>query len=101
MRNFRFHDIASQVYADAVGWYASKGSNVGAKFEAAFDRAIAAIRAMPESYGTIDGRHRWCPIKKSMYGVVYRVTPDEILVVGVAHVRQQPTELTGAAGAEG
>jgi plasmid stabilization system protein ParE len=92
MRNLRYDPVAYREYIEALDWYASKGGSVGAKFDAAFDRAIVAIRAMPELYGTVDGTHRWCPIKKSSYGVVYRVTPDEIVVVGVPHNRQRAAD---------
>jgi plasmid stabilization system protein ParE len=62
------------------------------RFERATAAAVERIAARPELYARADERHRVCPIRRSQYLIVYRYEPanDEVVVVAVAHVSQDP-----------
>jgi plasmid stabilization system protein ParE len=77
---------------EAVGWYEARSPQAARRFEGAAAAAIERIAARPELYALADERHRLCPIRRSQYLIVYRYEPtnEEVLIVAVAHVSQDP-----------
>ncbi len=77
---------------EAVAWYDARSSLAGRRFEEQVAAALERLEAQPEMYALIDDRHRLCPIRRSQYLIVYRYDPGsaEVLVIAVAHARQDP-----------
>jgi plasmid stabilization system protein ParE len=77
---------------EAVAWYEARSPQAARRFEDAVIVALERIAAMPEMYALVDDQHRLCPVRRSQYLIVYRydANGDEIVVVAVAHAKQDP-----------
>jgi plasmid stabilization system protein ParE len=77
---------------EAVAWYEARAPHVARRFEETVADALERIAGMPEMYALVDERHRVCPLRRSQYLLVYRYERDvdEVVVVAVAHAKQDP-----------
>jgi plasmid stabilization system protein ParE len=88
MANVSLTAVARAEFKSAFGWHAERGMDVAERFQAAFDKVIDLLRTFPEIGALLDDRHRYFKVQKFSYGVVYRVTPDGVEVIGVPHDHQ-------------
>jgi plasmid stabilization system protein ParE len=84
------HAAAEAEYEAALDWYLARSPRAAAGFEAAVERALDFIGTFPEACPRCDDQHRYCPLRRYSYGLVYRVDGDRVLVVAVPHDRQLP-----------
>ena len=91
-RPIRFGEPASDEFRDAVQWYESRRRGLGADFFDAVVTAIEAIQANPEigPQRLSDGKTRRILLDKFPYQIVYRLRPDELVIVAVAHLKRRP-----------
>jgi toxin ParE1/3/4 len=92
VRRVRTSAPAATEFSEAVRWYESRRSGLGGEF---FDDVVATlslIRDNPEIGTAIssDGRTRRALIPRFPYQVIYRLRPDAIVIVAVAHLRRRP-----------
>lgn len=75
---------------NAVAWYESRSPMAARRFEISVVATLDRIARLPEMYALMDGLHRVCPIRRSLYLVVYRYEAviDEVVVIAVAHANQ-------------
>ena len=92
MKPFRFGTPASAELAEAVRWYESRRTGLGADFYDAVVRTIERIRAHPEIGTPRTGRlpSREFRVDRFPYKVVYRVRDEDIYVVAIAHTSRRP-----------
>jgi plasmid stabilization system protein ParE len=69
----------------ALAWYQARSPAAAAGFQVALDDAVQRVSDFPEAYALIDDRHRQCQLRRYPYSLIYRVEPDGVLVVAVAH----------------
>jgi len=82
---------AEQDYAESLSHYAKRSKRAAEGFQAAFNAALAAIAARPESYPFCDDRHRFYLLKRYPFQVIYRaIDQDRWLIVAVAHGSRRP-----------
>jgi len=88
IRNLR---AAGEEFADAVGWYEDQRPGLGAEFFDSVVQATSLIQTHPE-IGTLDSnrRTRRVLVQRFPYQVVYSLTPDEIIIVAIAHLKRRP-----------
>ena len=86
-----FLSVAEMELAEALSYYEEQQAGLGIQFAAEVDRAIERIVAHPEGWSPISARVRRCRISRFPYGVLYQRRQQEILVVGVMHLRRDPT----------
>ena len=88
IRNLR---AASEEFADAVGWYEEQQPGLGAEFFDCVVQATSLIQARPE-IGSLDSnrRTRRILVQRFPYQVVYSLTPDEIVILAIAHLKRRP-----------
>jgi plasmid stabilization system protein ParE len=84
------HPAAAAEYAAAFVWYCSRSRRAAVGFEQAVEQAVRLICMHPEAPPLRDARHRYCKVRKYPYGIVYRLTGDNLRVVAIAHDRQLP-----------
>jgi len=91
-RLVRFGEPASDEFRDAVEWYESRRLGLGADFFDAVVTAIDAIHAHPEigTQRSSDGKTRRVLLEKFPYQVVYRLRPEEVAIVAIAHLKRRP-----------
>ena len=85
-----FHPEALEESDHAADFYREKHPGLEIRFLEALNDAISRIRRNPFLYRCIDGDIRKCRIMRFPYGVIYRIRGDQVEVIAIAHLRQQP-----------
>lgn len=86
----RFHPDADEELREATEWYLDRSVVAAEGFVREIDHAIERITEAPQRYPlTRYGRRRFVLLNYP-YDVVYRVRPDEIEIVAVAHHARRP-----------
>jgi hypothetical protein len=74
----------------AVEYYESQLSELGVRYRQAVLESLERIKLFPDAYSLISNRTRRCLVSKFPYGIIYKATSDEIIVVALAHLHQRP-----------
>lgn len=85
MANVAFLPLAEADYQAALAWYQSRSQPAANGFEAAVAEAVQKIADHPELYALVDDRHRQCLLRRYPYSLIYRVEPDQVLVIALPH----------------
>jgi toxin ParE2 len=75
---------------EAVRYYDSQVPTLGAAFLREVRRAAEAIADYPEAAAIVRGRTRRRLLRRFPYGLLYRIDPQEIVVVAIMHLRREP-----------
>lgn len=88
----RIHSLASLELTEAVRWYESKRVGLGEELLDEFAALITRLTMNPESGNpiSVDQKTRRLLVTRFPYQVVYRVRPNEIVVVALAHLKRRP-----------
>jgi plasmid stabilization system protein ParE len=81
---------ACRDFDESFDWYAERSREAAVRFVIAIDAALSAIAAEPQRFAVVDDLHRACPVARYPFRIVYRVTPDRVVVVAVAHAKRRP-----------
>jgi plasmid stabilization system protein ParE len=89
VRNLR---AASEEFAAATQWYEKQRPGLGAEFFDAVTETTDRIEAHSEIGTPVspDQRTRRLLVQRFPYQVVYRLLPDEIVIIAVAHLKRRP-----------
>jgi plasmid stabilization system protein ParE len=74
----------------AARWYAERSPTAAAAFSEEIDEAESAIVRLPEAWPPFDHGTRRYLLRRFPFSVVYRVEPERIVIVAVAHGRRRP-----------
>jgi plasmid stabilization system protein ParE len=85
-----FLSVAEVEFAEALSYYEQQQPGLGFQFAAEVDAAIERIVAHPEAWTSISARVRRCRIPRFPYGILYQWRLQEVLVIGVMHLRRDP-----------
>ena len=91
-RPIRTSEPASDEFSEAVRWYEARRSGLGGEFFDAVATTVSLIEANPE-IGTTISTHshtRRALVARFPYQVVYRLTPTEMVIVAIAHLKRRP-----------
>jgi plasmid stabilization system protein ParE len=77
--------------ADAVDYYNAECAGLGFEFAAEVRQTLGRIAEYPEAWPRLTARVHRCLVHRFPYGVLYEPRAEEILVVGVMHLRRAPT----------
>jgi plasmid stabilization system protein ParE len=91
MANVSFLPAAEADYREALHWYEVRSAQAAAGFEAAMQIAVQRVAHAPESWPLCDNRHRFYILKRYPYSLIYRIEPETVLIVAVAHARRSPS----------
>lgn len=75
---------------DAEEWYGRQRPEAGDDFVAEFREVLRSIAEFPDRWPSYHAGTRRCRFRRFPYSVVYRVLPDRVLVVAVAHAKRRP-----------
>lgn len=81
---------AEQEMLEAVFYYQSKASGLGVDYLSEIERAVEAISESPYTWPILEGELRRRLVRRFPFGVIYRIDPDEIVVIAVAHLCKKP-----------
>ena len=94
-RRVVFRPQAEHEVLDAWFWYRRRRPETGQAFVEEFNHCIDRIVATPETFPRIEGQIRRALLRRFPYGVFYRVTDEEIIILACFHVRRKPATLRG------
>jgi len=97
MTTVRLLQPAEQEMFDAAAYYESRVPGLGGAFLDKIDSAVADIAENPQRWPVIHPNIRRRLIHRFPYGLLYRVDPDEIVVLAIAHLHRRPTYWIGRA----
>ncbi|MEK7686510.1 MAG: type II toxin-antitoxin system RelE/ParE family toxin [Verrucomicrobiota bacterium] len=86
----RFTSPAELELKEAIEFYESAQTGLGARFLAAVEAAVKLIEAYPLAWTPMSRRTRRCRIKRFPFGLCYQVRTDELLIVSVMDLRRDP-----------
>jgi plasmid stabilization system protein ParE len=87
---FRFLAPAQAELLEGISYYSAIKAELGLRFEQAVADAVRSAVAHPERGAPRSRNTRRWLLKGFPYGLIYRASEAEVLVVAVAHQRKQP-----------
>lgn len=90
MKTVRFLRPAEIEMLDAARYYDLQASGLGDDFLDKIDSALQDIAAHPERWPVIRFNIRRRLIHRFPYSLLYRVDPDEVVVLAIMHLRRHP-----------
>jgi plasmid stabilization system protein ParE len=91
------HPEAVEEAEAAVIWYARRSSRAAQRFVEELEVAVAAIAEAPDRWPRFDRETRRVILRRFPYIVIYRVLPDRVEILAVAHGRRRPGYWRGRA----
>jgi plasmid stabilization system protein ParE len=91
-RRLRTAEPAVEELREAVRWYEARRAGLGAELFDAVADTVELINSHPEigEPTSADRKTRRALVPRFPYQVVYRLRPDEIVIVAVAHLKRRP-----------
>jgi toxin ParE1/3/4 len=86
---------AEQDLADAARWYEEQARGLGRELLEEADAVFAQIAQFPESKPMRHRHFRRALLQRFPYGIFYVVEADEIVVLAVLHLAQDPAAIAG------
>ena len=90
MRSVEFHPEAQAEFIAAAQFFEDKAERLGVDFINLVQRASLRLLEFPESGRPAGRRLRRLLVPRFFYGLLYRVEPDRIFIVAVAHPSRRP-----------
>jgi len=81
---------AAQEMIEAARYYQSLSSGLGNDYLSEVEHAVQSIASSPQTWPVLEGNLRRRLIKRFPFGILYRIEPDKILIIAVAHLRKKP-----------
>ena len=86
----RLLSVAEEDLADAIDHYNAECAGLGFELAVEIRTTLARVVEYPTAWPLVSERIHRCLVHRFPYGVLYEARPDEILVVGVMHLRRNP-----------
>jgi plasmid stabilization system protein ParE len=90
MTRFTFLDPAEEEMRAAAAYYEAQVPGLGQEFLREVQRAIERIAEHPRSGTLVHGEVRRCLVGRFPFGILYRLDPEETVVLAVMHLRRRP-----------
>jgi plasmid stabilization system protein ParE len=87
---FQFLPPAEAELLEAVAYYAAFRPDLGVRFEQAVSHAVRSAIAHPERGAPRSRSTRRWRVTGFPFGVIYRASPEEVVIVAIAHERKRP-----------
>jgi plasmid stabilization system protein ParE len=86
----RFASTAEQELKEAMEFYESSRTGLGAEFLAEVEATTNLIESFSRAWTSLSSRTRRCRTHRFPYGLFYQVRSDEILIISVMDLRRDP-----------
>ena len=90
MKPVVFLPQAEQEMLEAARFYESQTAGLVADYLSEVERAVQTIAESPTTWPVIKGELRRRLIRRFPFGILYRIEPEEIVIIAVAHLRRRP-----------
>lgn len=81
---------AEKSITDAFDYYESAQADLGAYFIASLENCIKSISENPEIFIVFRKSYRQSKVKKFPYLVIYRITPEAVIIENIFNTYQNP-----------
>jgi len=88
--NYSFHPEAESEFFQAIDFYQECGEGLGLEFSREIFSAIKRIVTFPRAWSPFSNRSRRCLVKRFPYGIIYRISQDEIIIFAVMQLNREP-----------
>ena len=85
-----FLPLAQRELDNAFAWYENQVVGLGYEFLDALDQTLRMVVSFPEMHVSVGKNIRRCLFNRFPYAVYYGVKQTRIIVIAVAHLKQQP-----------
>jgi len=90
MTPIRFHPEADSEMMEAAVFYETQQQDLGKRFLSVVQDSLSHIQINPKLYPIIHLDVRRCITKTFPFNVLFRITPDQIIVMAVMHQSRHP-----------
>jgi|SRR4030042_1677699 toxin ParE1/3/4 len=90
MKPIRFHPEAEAEMISAAVFYETKQKDLGKRFLTSVQNALNKIQVNPLLYQEIEEGVRRCLTTTFPFGVVFRIMPDQYVIIAVMHLHRDP-----------
>jgi toxin ParE1/3/4 len=90
MKPIRFLRPAELEMLDAARFYEEQASGLGADFLDAIDAAVRGLQEHPERWPVVGLGIRRRLVARFPYALLYRVEPEEVLILATMHLHRRP-----------
>jgi hypothetical protein len=88
--NFGFHEIAEEELVSAIEYYEDCQPGLGLCFAEEIYATIERICEFPLAWESIDSKTRRCLTNRFPYGILYRITGNEIRIMAIMNLHRKP-----------
>ncbi|HAR41158.1 MAG TPA: plasmid stabilization protein [Bdellovibrionales bacterium] len=81
---------AEQEMIEAARYYHSQSAGLGTEYLSEVEHAVHSIATSPHTWPILQGDLRRRLIRRFPYGILYRIEPEEIIIVAISHLRKKP-----------
>ena len=90
MKPVVFLPDAEQEMLQAAVYYESQSSGLGRDYLSEVERSVQAVKESPMTWPIVEGELRRRLVRRFPFGILYRIDPEEIVIIAVAHLRRKP-----------
>ena len=88
--DFYFHEEAEAELIAAIEYYEIREDGLGIRFAEEVNATIQRICAFPQTWEKIDNAIHRCLTNKFPYGILYRISENNIEIMAVMHLHRRP-----------
>ncbi|HLA96015.1 MAG TPA: type II toxin-antitoxin system RelE/ParE family toxin [Pyrinomonadaceae bacterium] len=88
--NFSFHPDAEAEFLEAIDYFEEVEGGLGLQFSREVFSTVDRIIEYPSGWSPFTSQTRRCLCKRFRYGIIYKVTNDELRVFAVMHLSREP-----------
>ena len=90
MKKIAFLSVAEDEMIHSALYYESQTNGLGADFLTSVDFAVQSIQDNPELWPVIRNHVRRRLLKRFPFGILYRISQDDITVIAVMNLHRDP-----------
>ena len=85
-----YHPEAEAELIQAAHFYEARVPQLGAQFLATADQALSVLSELPDRWRIIEADVRRYAMRRFPYFIYYRILPDHLRILAIAHHRRHP-----------
>ena len=85
-----FHTDAAEEMQATAAYYAGRAPSLGEAFLDEIEQGLRRLQEFPRLWPVYEGENRRCLLQRFPDGLIYRIDPEEIFILAVAHLHRHP-----------
>lgn len=90
MDELKFHRLVRQEVRAAFSWYLARDERAALRLLDEIWVGYEQIARRPTSWPAEDERHRYYPLRRYPFRIIFRRDMDQIYIVALAHAKRRP-----------